>query len=190
MFTVRALSHSNSFFLILFRIERLWLDLFVKVASKYHGIFNHLEKYEILSLENDVHMFALHFVYLPRLQEDLRTWQRSHNHHPVRTENNRTPLQLYHESFIQHAETHYSSIQNALYMDSASRQEQVRVFREENDFPEPSDIKIQLTRVPSPLSDPQLSELRTTINVTRQSECNGIDIYEDVLNFIKDKQMN
>ena len=172
----------------MFRIERLWRDVFEKVASKYHGIFNHLERYGILSIENDVHMFALHFVYLPRLQMDLEKWKRSHNCHPLRTEQNRTPLQLYHESFILHSDTHYSSIKNALYVNSGTRNEQIQRFRDENDFPEPSDIKIILTRVHSPLTEPQLSLLRTSVNVTRHSDCYGIDVYEEVLKFIREKQ--
>ena len=101
-----------------------------------------MENHNILSLENDIQMFALHFVYLPRLQADLQIWKASHNRHPIRTENYRTPLQLYNESFIVHAETHYSSIRNVLYSDDKSCREQIRAFREDNDFPEPTDIKI------------------------------------------------
>ena len=167
------------------RIERLWRDVFEKVASNYHAIFTRLTNYGVLSDKNPVQMFVLHHVYLPRLQADLREWRNTHNHHPVSTAGNQTPLRLWHESFILHANSEYSSIQNVLFSTDDSRREEIRSFRENNDFPEPDDIKIKLSRVPSPISEARLEELHRTIDVTRQSPCNGIDIYQDVMRFVR-----
>ena len=82
------------------RIERLWRDVFTKVIVKYHSTFNHMENYKILDIDNDVHMFALHYVFEARIGRDLGLWQKAHNNHKVRTENNKTPRQLRYQSFI------------------------------------------------------------------------------------------
>ena len=36
-----------------------------------------------------------------------------------------------------------------------------------------------------PLSEEKLAELRRTIDVTRSSDCHGIDIYRDVQRFVR-----
>ena len=76
------------------RIERLWRDCREKVLDKYIFLFDSMEKSGILDIDNDVHLFALHYIYLPRIGNDLKIWKEAHNNHPLRTENNKTPLQL------------------------------------------------------------------------------------------------
>ncbi|KAJ8369475.1 hypothetical protein SKAU_G00095030 [Synaphobranchus kaupii] len=55
-----------------------------------------LEDEGLLSPDNDVHIFALHWVFLPRLQHHLDCFVDGWNSHPLRTERNRSPLQLWH----------------------------------------------------------------------------------------------
>ena len=74
-----------------------------------------------------------------------------------------------------------------LYSNDERREQQIIEFREENDFPEPDNIEIVLTRIPCPLTEPQMEELKGTVDVNRSSDCNGVDIYEEVLNFIQQK---
>lgn len=77
------------------RIERLWRDVFQGVLKLYHGLFNYLENAGLLDPDNDVHLFCLHFVYLPRISRHLTMWKNAWNTHPIRTENNKTPMQLW-----------------------------------------------------------------------------------------------
>ena len=77
------------------RIERLWRDVFQGVIKLYHGLFYHLEATGALDPDNDVHLFCLHYVYVPRINHHLQKWMNAWNMHSVRTEQNHSPLQLW-----------------------------------------------------------------------------------------------
>ena len=47
------------------RIERLWRDAREKVIDKYRFVFMHMEENNILDVNVNIQMYALHFVYLP-----------------------------------------------------------------------------------------------------------------------------
>ena len=40
-------------------------------------------------------MKALHYIYIPRINRALMEFQRQHNHHPLQTEGNLTPRQIF-----------------------------------------------------------------------------------------------
>lgn len=77
------------------RIERMWRDVYIGVALLYHELFHHLEQCGELNPMNDLEMYCLHFIFVPRINEHLKKWQDGWNRHHIRTAGNRTPLQLY-----------------------------------------------------------------------------------------------
>lgn len=77
------------------RIERLWRDVFDGVLYIYYHLFYHLEDSLIIDLTNEMHLFALHFVYVPRINNYPDVWKAGYVHHHIRTAGNRTPMQLY-----------------------------------------------------------------------------------------------
>ena len=81
------------------RIERLWVDVFIYVTQQFWNIFHFIEAEHELDPDNELHLFALHYVYKPRLNKMLREFSESWNNHGVRTERNRTPLQIWTEGF-------------------------------------------------------------------------------------------
>ena len=56
------------------RIERLWRDVYESVLSLLYQIFYFMEDAGILNLMNEDHISALHYVYLPRINENLKIW--------------------------------------------------------------------------------------------------------------------
>ena len=171
------------------RIERLWRDVFTKVLVKYHGLFNHMENHGILNIDNDVHMFALHRVFEPRINKDLSSWRDAHNNHALRTDNSKTPLQLWHQNIIIHSvEAQCSAIRNIFDSDDASRRRQIQNFRTSHDLVEPNNIGIVLQRIVPPLTQGQLYDLSQTVDVHADSESHGIDIYGRVIMFIRSAQ--
>ena len=78
------------------RIERFWRDLHRCVTGTYHRLFYFL-KQGILDLLNEYHLYALQFIYLPRINRSLEEFKAGWNHHSIRTEHNATPLQLFSE---------------------------------------------------------------------------------------------
>ena len=77
------------------RIERLWRDLHRCVTQLFYRLFYHLEDRGLLDPLHETHLYALHYVYLPRINLALETFQRGWNHHSIRTEGNHSPHQLF-----------------------------------------------------------------------------------------------
>ena len=55
-----------------------------------------MEQRGLLNPVNEVHLFALHFIYLSKINKSLEAFKNGWNMHGIRTENNKSPLQLFH----------------------------------------------------------------------------------------------
>ena len=84
------------------RIERLWRDIWMGVTNVFYHIFHMLEEEGLLDLSNATHFFCLHYVFLPRLEENLNVFREGWDNHPLRTEQNLTPNQLWEVGQMQH----------------------------------------------------------------------------------------
>lgn len=94
-FCAWKLFHKTFFFLLKFsRIEQLWRDLWAAVTCIYYDVLHYPEEEGFLSITNETHLFC-HFVFLPRLQDDLDTFRNDWDNHPMRTESHMTPNQLW-----------------------------------------------------------------------------------------------
>jgi len=87
------------------RIERLWRDVSRSVVVPFKDTFVGLEEQGILDVNNEVDLFCLHVVFTDRINASIQDFIRSWNSHPLTSENNQTPLQLFSllndsESFI------------------------------------------------------------------------------------------
>ena len=51
--------------------------------------------HNILDADNDIHIWCLQMVYLPMINQHLETWKASWVQHPLRTEGNKSPMQLW-----------------------------------------------------------------------------------------------
>ena len=49
----------------------------------------------ILDPTNQDHLFALHFVFVPRINRHLNMWKAGYVQHRIRTAGSRSPMQLY-----------------------------------------------------------------------------------------------
>nr|XP_055057120.1 uncharacterized protein LOC129441490 [Misgurnus anguillicaudatus] len=84
------------------RIERLWRDLWMGVTSLFYQILHTLEDEDMLDLTSTLHLFCCHYVFLPRLQENLDVFREGWDNHPLRTEQNLTPNQLWEVGQMEH----------------------------------------------------------------------------------------
>ena len=76
------------------RIERLWRDVFSVVLSIFYRVFWYLEESGYLDISYEVHLYALHVIYVPLINNYLREFTRRWDNHPLSTERNRSPDQL------------------------------------------------------------------------------------------------
>ncbi|XP_055063258.2 uncharacterized protein [Misgurnus anguillicaudatus] len=77
------------------RIERLWREVRVMVTNKYSEMLHSLEAEGLLDLSVVEDLFSVHYSFLPRLQADLDTFAEAWNYHPLSSEGNRSPEQLW-----------------------------------------------------------------------------------------------
>ena len=69
--------------------------MFYYSLPKFYCVFWYLEDIGLLDIINEVHIFVLRLVFLPRINADLDLFCSAWDNHPVRTVNNRTHNQLF-----------------------------------------------------------------------------------------------
>lgn len=82
------------------RIERLWRDVFRCVCHYFYSRFYAMEEMGILNPIRDADLFALHYVFIPRINNCIIQFVDAWNHHPLRTEHGLSPLQLWQRGMI------------------------------------------------------------------------------------------
>ena len=65
------------------RVERMWRDMRKSVTINFSSTFAIMENEGVLDPLNDVDIFRLHYVYLPRINRCLQEFQESWNRHSI-----------------------------------------------------------------------------------------------------------
>eukprot|EP00794_Sanderia_malayensis_P011470 gene11470-12666_t len=81
------------------RIERLWVDLSSVVTAHYINLFSYMEQQMLLDPDNEIHLNAVQYVYIPKINHALKMFVDQWNNHPIRTARGHSPLQLWTRSF-------------------------------------------------------------------------------------------
>uniref|UniRef100_A0A3P9HXU2 Integrase core domain-containing protein n=1 Tax=Oryzias latipes TaxID=8090 RepID=A0A3P9HXU2_ORYLA len=79
----------------LIRIERLWRDVYIQVLEPFHILFCNLEREGMLNPDDESHLFALHWAFLPQLRKQLAFFMDAWNLHGLRTAGSKSPYQLW-----------------------------------------------------------------------------------------------
>ena len=77
------------------RVERMWKDVYQGVVGLYYNLFYYLETVNLLDPDNDFQIYCLHHVYIPRINNHLKHWKAAWIKHPMQSERNLTPEQLW-----------------------------------------------------------------------------------------------
>ncbi|XP_063736215.1 uncharacterized protein LOC134862182 isoform X3 [Eleginops maclovinus] len=155
------------------RIERLWRDLWTAVHCIYYDVLHYLEEEGFLTIGNQTHLFCCHFVFLPRLQDDLDTF-RNWDNHPLRTESNMTPNQLW-----ELGRRHYP-VQGP---DNAEGIDIPDIEWENSGLLCDVHFSVVVPHTACPLTDGQLTALRAAIQPRAASQSNGSEIYIAAVQF-------
>lgn len=95
------------------RIERLWRDLFTGCIY-CSMIFSYtLEDTGVLCPSNNTDLFALHYVFILRINFQLDVFRQSYSQHRLRTARNQSPFQLWTRGLAQESGD-YAAIQGVL----------------------------------------------------------------------------
>lgn len=61
----------------------------------FYKLFYYLERNNLLDQIDDVELFAIHYIFLPRINRSLQQFRLAWNDHGLRTERGNTPNQLF-----------------------------------------------------------------------------------------------
>lgn len=86
------------------RIERLWAELNRIVTKPIKEVFLFMESSGFVDQLNEKHLFALSYVYLPRIRKRLEMFIEQWNHHNLSTVGNLTLEQLWQLSSLENRE--------------------------------------------------------------------------------------
>lgn len=154
------------------RIERLWRDVFTSVSSSFYALFTELELLGALDHDNEADLFCLHYIFIPRINQALHSFQQAWNHHPLSTENNLSPIQLYtayssgSSLFEETVEPYYYGVENE------------DEYEEDEDEDE-SDV--QVPEISIPFSSESLINLQSAIDPLRSCTDFGKQLYIDTV---------
>lgn len=165
------------------RIERLWRDVHRCAIQLFYRLFYYLEDCGLLDPLNDIHIFALHYVYLPRINKTLRGFVDGWNNHKVRTASYKTPNQLFVERSLQ---LHQSGLTAVDFFDHVA----VETYGITDDLV--VEVRDGDENVPVPecnfvLQDNDYDDLRNTVYPLNPSDSYGIDLYQATLSFVYHK---
>ncbi|XP_070406794.1 uncharacterized protein [Nothobranchius furzeri] len=135
------------------RIERLWRDVFMSVTGLYYNILHSLEDQDLLDISNILHMFCCHYIFLSRIQASLDVFRDAWDNHPIRTEENMTPNQLW----------HLGQALNPVSDPGANGIPTPEIEWEENGYMTEPHPGISVPVLDSPLSDHEILELQDNI---------------------------
>ena len=140
------------------------------------SIFLYLETWEVLQPLNEAHLFCLHFGYIDLINHALEVFTNQWNNHPVTTETNFSPQQLWAHGMITLCNSHHTAVHTAL---EGSPDYSNYGVDEEGPVPEHEDAGRGITVPESPivLNDDQLQQLQDAIAEVGDGSDNGIIQY-------------
>ena len=161
------------------RIERLWRDVHQCVTILYYRLFYFLESQQLLDPLNEIHLYALRYVYIPRIGHALDIFREGWNHHSIRTENNLTPHQLYVRGTLS---MHSSGLSALDFLDEVDETYGI-------DHVDDAEANVESETVTVPesiltISDAVLQELAQRVNPLAESDNYGIDLYQEAVDVL------
>ena len=161
------------------RIERLWKDMHKCVTSLYYRLFYFMEQCDLLNPLDEKHIYALHYIFSPRINRALAKFMHGWNHHPIRTAHNKSPHQLFTAGMLILRHSGLIALDFFTQVDS--------IYGVDEDGPVPTDdgnLAVAIPECSYTLSDADFALLQQTVDPLGSSDDYGIELYEQTLQFI------
>jgi len=160
------------------RIERLWRDMHKSATLLYYRLFYFMEHHGILNPLNEHHLYALQFVYLPRINNTLMEFSQSWNHHPIRTANHKSPNQLFTAGAIL---LQNSQLPGINFFHQVNSQYGIDM---DGPLPVNNDQHVHIPSTSLNLTNSDLEFLKRSVDPCVPSDNYGIEFYEQALQTI------
>lgn len=168
------------------RIERLWRDLYQGCTCTYYALFSHLESEGLLDQDNPLHLWSLHYIFIPRIQRDLERFTEGWNQHRLRSVHGKSPIQLYISGILENRNRGQSGVDDLFFEPSAD--DDVDVDNHGIDMDEPvaeeEEADPVMSSVDCPITPVQLSVLQGEVSPLGESHDQfGMDLYIKTVEF-------
>ena len=162
------------------RIERLWKDSHRCVTSIFYRLFYYLEYNELLDPITEEHLFALHYVFLPRINRALEQFHAAWNDHGVRTEGGQTPNQLFTAGALRLQNSGLPAVDFFQMVTDDYGNEEEGIAPEED-----TGGGVEVPRLAIELTEEQLLQLQSAVDPLENSDDYGISLYIRTLEVLR-----
>ena len=160
------------------RIERLWRDMHKCVTSLFYRLFYFMEQNDLLNPIDEKHLYALHYVFIPRINHALQHFMDGWNHHPIRTAQHKSPYQLFTAGMILLRNSGLTSL------DFFDRVDSTYGIDEVGPIPSEEHSTIVIPESTYILDEQRFELLRQSVDPLQDSDNYGMDLYELTLQFL------
>lgn len=162
------------------RIERLWAEL---NSYHYSDLFTFMQNEHVLDSLSELHLFSLHYIYLPQIQRAVREFRDQWNHHALSTEGHMTPLQLWHRGMITNVG------QNSQAVRSVFDADEPLLNAESGPLPEVLlNNNVEVPENNFNINATTLEEINRTIDPLTEDGNYGINIFVTLVTLLESKQ--
>lgn len=158
------------------RVERLHRDVTSGVLRGYIDQFQLLEEYGVLNPNDVTHLFALHVAYRQQINRSLQEFVVHWNQHPLSSENNLSPLQLWNTGVLQHSREYFEMTEQVM-ADVESLANDATIDAGEFDGDEQATVVVPETNVDVP---EDVLEILNTIAIEHENE--PVQLYLQIVN--------
>ena len=131
----------------------------------------------MLSPTNALHLYALHYVYKPRINQALKVFVDGWNEHKIRTA--KTPNQLFVEGTLRLRDSGSAAVDFFDTVDTAYGVEELGFAMDDDDTG-----GVEVPQVNFSLEDEHFLQLQDQLNPLQSSDNFGIELYEDTVSFV------
>ena len=149
------------------------------VTGLYYCLFYFMENQLLLDPLNELHIFALCYVYFPRINRALHIFRQGWNHHGIRTANNYSPHQLFVSGALR---LHSSGICALDFLSNVP--ETYGIDPDETHISLPEDGRVSVPECRFTITEADQQRLRQ-VNPLADSENYGIELYEQVVDMLQ-----
>ena len=138
-----------------------------------------MEQNGILESTNIIDLFCLHYIFCPRINHQLSLFVEAWKHHPLRTEGNWTPQQIWVNDMISQ-----DNAENTAVRDIFEEDMQVSdLYGEDPGGPPPNNFDLGSVEVPDTILPINGSQLEAISHIQPLSERNdyGVSLYLDLM---------
>ena len=137
----------------------------------------------LLYINNPLHKYILHFVFKPRINKTLNSFQSAWNCHPVRTEHSWSPERMWQNGMLHLRNQNLTAVQSLLHENLSLSDDDMVWYGFDPDAPVVQELD-ELSQVL--VDDIDINPIPRVDNIDplRQSDSMGIDIYCNVLSLV------